>query len=42
MKCTLEHDASFHSLQTDDIVFTISEETVIHITLVCPGILLVC
>lgn len=42
MKCTLGHDVSFHSLQSADIVFTIFDETVIHTTLVCPGILLVC
>ena len=42
MKCTLGHDVSFHSLQTADTVFTIFDEAVIHITLVCPGILLVC
>jgi len=42
MKCTLVHDVSFHSLQNDDIVFTVFDETLIHITLVCPGILLVC
>jgi hypothetical protein len=42
MKCTLGHDVSFHSVQTDDIVFTISDEMLIHMTLVCPGILLAC